>query len=50
MWQDRGLDAPIDVFCRRGTWLSKANNNPFLVDDLRADTDSDKTKCIFWTP
>jgi large subunit ribosomal protein L19 len=41
MWQDRGLDAPLDVFCRRGTWLSKVTYNPFLVDDLRADTDSD---------
>ncbi len=35
------MDAPLDVFCRRGTWLSKVTDNPFLVDDLRADTDSD---------
>ncbi len=35
------MDAPLDVFCRRGTWLSKVTYNPFLVDDLRADTDSD---------
>lgn len=35
------MDAPLDVFCRRGTWLSKVTYNPFFVDDLRADTDSD---------